>query len=137
MVTGCRHEWTNEAVACATNESEGRYTCTPPGTTTATSIDVCMAWCAEPQLPIPMQQVLGGPEEGNPGAVDRFGNWDQAEGWVAASLILCILHVLHVNTSVLPSSCSVAGYNSNVMANPKKQFPCFCFRPLCTETDRQ
>ena len=89
-------------VTRATNESEGRYTCTPPGPTTATSIDVCTAWCAEPQQPIPMQQVLGGPEEGNPGAVDRFGDWDQAEGQEAASLILCILHVLHVNTSVYP-----------------------------------
>jgi len=46
---------------------------------------------------------------GNPGTVDGFGDWDRAEGRGAASLILCILHV---NTSVLPSSCSVAEYNA-------------------------
>ena len=32
----------------------------------------------------------GGAEGGNPGAVDRFGYWDQAEGQGAASLILCM-----------------------------------------------
>jgi len=41
--------------------------------------------------------------------VDGFGDWDRAEGQGAASLILCILHV---NTSVLPSSHSVAEYNA-------------------------
>jgi hypothetical protein len=62
-----------------------------------------------------------GAEGGNPEAVDRFVDWDWAEGWRAVSLILCILHVLHVNTSVSPSSCNVAEYNSNVTANQEKK----------------
>ena len=51
-----------------------------------------------------------GAEGGNPGAVNGFGIWDRAEGQGAASLILCILHD---NTSILPSSSSVAEYNSS------------------------
>ena len=58
---------------------------------------------------MPIQRVLQGAEGVNLGAVDGFGDWDWAEGWGAASLILCILHV---NTSVLPSSRSVAEYNA-------------------------
>ena len=76
-----------------------------------------------------------GAEGGNPGAVDGFGIWDRAEGQGAASLILCILHD---NTSILPSSSSVAEYNSsssNVTQTKKKSKSIFfCFRPICTET---
>ena len=71
---------------------------------------MCTTWCAKPQLPMPMQRVLWG---GNQGAVDGFGDWDRAEDQGVAPLILCILHVLHLNTSVLPSSRSVAEYNSS------------------------
>jgi len=78
---------------------------------------------------------------GNPGTVDGFGDWDRAEGRGVAPLILCILHVLHVNTSVLPSSRSVAEYNSSSSNVTRTKnyyyYPCFRFRPFCTETDRQ
>ena len=107
---------------CATNESEGRYTCTPSPAPVLPQPHQLM--CAPPGVQILDYQCIkcyGGAEGGNPGAVDRFGDWDQAEGQGAASLILCILHVLHVNTSLLPSSCSVAEYNSNVTVNQKKK----------------
>jgi hypothetical protein len=46
-----------------------------------------------------------------------------------------------LNTSILPSSHSVAEYNSlnsNVtQTKKKKKKPCFRFRPFCTETNRQ
>ena len=124
----------NEVTACATNESKGSYTWAP---------------CPAPVLPQPHQLICilnyqgqysecyGRAEEGNLRAVDGFGDWDLTEGQGAVSLILCILHVLHVNTSVSPSSCNVAEYNSNVTANQKKKRPCFHFKPFCTEIDRQ
>jgi hypothetical protein len=113
----CMDKW--GGTAC-NNKSKGRYTCTP----SPALVLPHQLMCAPPGVQILDHQCqcikcYGGAEGGNPGAVDRFGNWDQAEGQGAASLILCILHVLHVNTSLLPSSRSVADYNGNVMVNQK------------------
>ena len=112
FVAGGRHEWINEVGAHTTNESEGRYTCTPPAPVLPQPRQLT---CVPPSVhsldyQCQCSKCYGGADGGNPGAVDRFGDWDRAEGaGELASLILCI-HVLllHVNRSILHSSHSVA-----------------------------